>query len=63
MAVEIPAISKVTTVDQLTTQINDRLRRVSENLGTGATGATGPAGPAGAPGSASLPSLQIGGGI
>lgn len=51
MSVQIPAVPKSATVDQLTNHINDRLRRISLELGPGATGKTGATGPPGTSGS------------
>jgi hypothetical protein len=50
MSIEIPAIPQGAAGNALVTHLNDRLRRISQNLGAGATGA---AGSPGTPGSSS----------
>lgn len=57
MSVEIPAVPRVSTVDQLTTHLNDRLRRISLGLGPGAQGPPGKPGPPG-PGGGGSSTIQ-----
>lgn len=50
MSREIPAVPRGANGDGLITHINDRLRRISSELGTGAAGKAGAAGAAGTAG-------------
>jgi hypothetical protein len=54
MSVEIPAIPQGVAGNGLIAHLNDRLRRISQSLGTGATGATGAPGPPGFGGGVSV---------